>query len=328
MNKKNKTALIFGISGQDGSLLANFLIKKGYNVHGTSRNVEKNKFTFLKRLNVYPKLKLYSLFLNDFEGILKILSLVKPDEIYNLAGQSSVALSFLKPKETYESIFLTSQNLLEAIRIFNKNIKFYNACSSECFGDTGNLLAGEKTPFNPISPYGIAKAKAFEILSKYRNKYNLYLCSGILFNHESFLRPHNFVTRKISSTVVRIKSGSQEKIKLGNLSIRRDWGWAEEYIEAMWLMLQQEVPEDYVIATGETNSLENFVDCAFSHCNLDWKNHVEIDKRLFRKNEIYQCNANALKANKNLNWFAKTKMNDVVLKMVKYDKQLINKSKM
>ena len=159
-------------------------------------------------------------------------------------------------------------------------------------------------------------------------QYNLFLCSGILFNHESFLRPHNFVTRKISSTVVRIKSGSQEKIKLGNLSIRRDWGWAEEYIEAMWLMLQQEVPEDYVIATGETNSLENFVDCAFSNFNLDWKDHVEIDKRLFRKSEIYQCNANVSKANKNLNWFAKTKMNDVVLKMIKYDKQLINKSKM
>ena len=252
-NKHKKRALISGISGQDGAYLAKLLLDKGYEVFGSSRDAQMANFSNLKRLGIYDHIGFESMALNDFRSVLQTLAKVNPDELYNLAGQSSVGLSFQQPVETLESISVGTLNLLEAIRFIKLPVKFYNACSSECFGDTGGLAAIETTPFKPRSPYAVAKAAAFWELANYREAYGLFACSGILFNHESPLRPERFVTRKIVAAACRIAGGSKEKLRLGNISIARDWGWAPEYVEAMWLMLQQEQPDDYVIATGETN---------------------------------------------------------------------------
>ena len=325
MEKKHKTVLIFGVSGQDGSLLANFLINKGYKVHGTSRNTEVADFNSLKKLNILQKLKLHSIKLTDFKSISNLINDVQPDEIYNLSGQSSVGESFQKPIETFNSIAIVSINILEAIRASKSAIRFYSACSSECFGDTKGIAADEYTAFNPQSPYAISKATAFWQVSNYRKNYKLYVCSGILFNHESPFRSEKFVTRKIISSAVRIKLGSKEKVLLGDLSIKRDWGWAPEYVEAMWLMLQQKFPDDFVIASGESNSLENFVKITFDKLGLNWQDHVEIDKKLFRSLDIRQSFANVSKANKNLQWFASTKMKEVISKMIKADLELFSK---
>lgn len=311
-----KTALICGISGQDGAYLARFLLEKGYTVHGTSRDAQVSSFKNLDRLGIRDRLVLLSMALNDFRSVLQVIHRVKPDEIYNLAGQTSVGLSFEQPVETMESITLGTLNLLEAIRFVNAPIKFYNAGSSECFGNTGDRTADETTAFSPRSPYAVAKAAAHWQVANYREAYNLFACSGILFNHESPLRPRRFVTQKVVTTAIEISKGRAERLYLGDISIRRDWGWAAEYVEAMYLMLQAPQPEDYVIATGETHCLEDFVTEVFSYVGLDWTAYVEVDKSLFRPSEIAVNRGSPQKAHEKLGWRAQKKMKDVARGMV------------
>jgi GDPmannose 4,6-dehydratase len=318
-----KKTLICGISGQDGAYLSRLLLEKGYDVHGTSRDAQMSSFGNLLRLGIRDRVTVHSMALNDFRSVLQILTKVQPDEIYNLAGQSSVGLSFDQPVETLESISVGSLNLLEAIRFSGLPIKLYNAGSSECFGNTGGVPADEQTPFRPRSPYAVAKATAFWEVANYREAYNLFACTGILFNHESSLRPERFVTRKIVKAACRIAVGSDEKLHLGNTSIARDWGWAPEYVEAMWLMLQQHTPDDYVVATGETNTLHDFVAAVFSCLDLDWRDHVVTDQVLLRPLEIMVSRANTHKALMMLGWQAQHKMQDVARMMVEEDRLLL-----
>lgn len=320
-----KKALICGVSGQDGAYLARLLLNKGYDVYGTSRDAQVSAFHGLTILGIRDKVRLESMAVNDFRSVLQTLNKIRPDEVYNLAGQSSVGLSFQQPVETLESISVGTLNLLEAIRFIEQPIKFYNAGSSECFGDTRGAAADETTPFHPRSPYAVAKAAAFWEVANYREAYGLFALSGILFNHESPLRPERFVTRKIVLSACRIASGSGEKLHMGNISISRDWGWAPEYVEAMWLMLQQDKPDDYVIATGETNSLEEFVAEAFHSLGLNWHDHVIIDPSLYRPTEISVGKGNPEKAEKKLGWKAQYKMRDVVKMMVEYEQGVIKK---
>jgi len=316
MPHPNKTALIFGISGQDGAYLANSLLQKGYQVHGTSRDAEVATFKSLVKLGIQTRVFLHSATPTDFRSVFQVISRTAPKEIYNLAGQSSVGLSFQQPVETLESIAIGTLNILECIRLLDRPVHFYNAGSGECFGETGGVAANELTPFRPRSPYGLAKATAYWEVTNYRESYGLYACSGILFNHESPLRPDRFVTRKVIAAAARIANGSREKLKLGNMSIRRDWGWAPEYVEAMWSMLQQEKPDDYVIATGVFQSLEEFVCEAFSLLGLNWRDHVISDSALDRPCEITCSYGDAGKAALKLGWKAQTLMADVVAHMI------------
>lgn len=311
-----RRALICGISGQDGAYLAQLLLQKGYQVVGSSRDAQLVRFSNLARLGIRDQLQLESVSLIDFRSVLQALNKVQPDEIYNLAGQSSVELSFQQPVETLESIALGSLNLLEAIRFTGRPVRFYNAASGECFGDVGAQPADENTPFRPRSPYAVAKATAFWETANYREAYGLFACSGILFNHESPLRPARFVTKKIVATACRIAGGSGETLHLGNLSVQRDWGWAPEYVEAMWLMLQQPVARDYVLATGASHALEEFVAMAFACVGLDWRAHVVIDPALFRPADLQLGQANPGKAAAELGWRARHGMKDVVRLMV------------
>lgn len=311
-----KKALICGISGQDGAYLARLLLNKGYQVYGGSRDAQIASFQNLVRLGIREKVQLVSISINDFRSVLQTLLKVKPDEIYNLAGQSSVGLSFEQPVETLESISMGTLNLLEAIRFSELPIKFYNAGSSECFGDTGSLAADETTPFRPRSPYGVAKAAAFWQVANYREAYQLQASTGILFNHESPLRPERFVTQKIVSAACRIAAGSQETLTLGNIDIARDWGWAPDYVEAMWLMLQQESADDYVIATGKTHRLRDLIRVVFEAVGLDWQNHVRIDASFFRPTDIAEGHANPSKSLRQLNWRATHTMEEVAQLMV------------
>lgn len=311
-----KVALITGVSGQDGGYLAKLLLEKDYTVVGTSRDVQMSPFANLVSLGIKEQVQLESVALNDFRSVLRVLTKVEPDEVYNLAGQSSVALSFEQPIETQDSIYLGTLNLLEAIRFVHKPIKIYNASSSECFGDVGGTPANEETAFRPRSPYAVAKSAAFWQVANYRDAYGLFACSGLLFNHESPLRPERFVTQKIVRSAVRIASGNQEKLTLGNLAVIRDWGWAPEYVEAMYRMLQRDQPEDFAIATGKAFSLESFVECAFSAVGLDWKHHVTVDRSLFRPSEIMAGVGDPRKAKEKLGWEAQYSMKDIVGVMV------------
>jgi GDPmannose 4,6-dehydratase len=311
-----KTALICGISGQDGSYLAKFLLDKGYCVWGTSRDAQGSSFSNLVQLGIKGQLTLLSMIPEDFRSVLVALRKSQPDEVYYLAGQSSVGLSFEQPAETIQSIALGTLNILEACRMLDKPAKIYHAGSSECFGDTGGVPANELTPFQPRSPYAVAKASAFWLVNNYREAYDLFACTGILFNHESPLRPNRFVTQKIISTAIRIARGSTETLSLGRLDISRDWGWAPEYVEAMWLMLQQEKAEDFVIATGECNSLESFVDTVFSELGLDWRQHVEQNQEFMRPTDLKVSVGDPRKAEQNLAWKAKLKMRDIVKLML------------
>jgi len=316
-----KTALIFGISGQDGTYLARFLLEKGYEVVGTSRDAQISSFSNLIRLGLRDRVEVESVALNDFRSVLQVLKRIQPDEIYNLAGQTSVGLSFGQPVESFESISIGTLNLLEAIRFLEKPVKIYNAGSSECFGNTQGHPADETTPFYPRSPYAVAKAAAYWQVANYRDAYELFACSGLLFNHESPLRPERFVTRKIVSTACRIAGGSRERLELGNIDIQRDWGWAPEYVEAMWLMLQQEASDDYVIATGETNKLEDFVHTVFSSLGLDWKEHVAVNHELFRPADILISRADPERAARKLGWRAQYRMRDVAKMMVEGERK-------
>jgi GDPmannose 4,6-dehydratase len=309
--------LISGISGQDGSLLAKLLIEKGYEVVGTSRDAEMSSFANLHRLGIFDRVQRRSMTLNDFRSVLQVLSEVRPDEIYNLAGQSSVGLSFMQPVETLESIAHATLNLLEAVRFTNLPTRLYNAASSECFGESSAAEpAHELTPFRPRSPYGVAKATAFWEVANYREAYGLFACSGILFNHESPFRPARFVTRKVVQTACRIAAGSRERMQIGSIHIKRDWGWAAEYVDAMWRMLQQEQPDDFVIATGETHSLEEFIAMAFASKGLDWRDHTDVDSTLFRVTDILESHGNPSRALAKLNWRAETRLPALVAKLI------------
>jgi GDPmannose 4,6-dehydratase len=318
-----KKALICGISGQDGAYLTKLLLDKGYAVTGTSRDAGTHSFGGLEKLGVRDRVKLISMTLNDFRSVLQVLDREKPDEIYNLAGQSSPGLSFEQPIETFESIAVGVLNLLEAIRFTARPVRLYNAGSSDCFGDTGTGIADEDSPFRPSSPYAVAKAAAFWAVANYREAYKLWACSGILFNHESPLRPERFVTKKIVSAACRIARGNRERLQLGTLSIVRDWGWAPEYVDAMWLLLQQETPRDYIVATGKPCSLEDFAREAFAALDLDWKGHVDIDPSLARPSDPKQVSGDPARIERDLGWRAQCAMPELARRLVLIEKQSV-----
>ena len=312
-----KTALICGVGGQDGAFLAQLLVTKGYRVVGTSRDAQAGRSQNLVELGIQENVEIESMAMGDFRSVLQVLAKTRPTEIYNLAGQSSVSLSFEQPVETLESISTGTLNLLEGIRFLDPSIRLYNAGSSECFGNTGSAPADEDTPFRPRSPYAVAKACAANLTASYREAYRLFACTGLLFNHESPLRPRRFVTRKIVEAAYMIQAGAESQVTLGNLEISRDWGWAPDYVEAMWLLLQQESPLDVVIATGKTVSLEYFVKSAFAYFDLDWASHVRKDPALFRPSDVAVSAANPSLASRQLGWTARHSIDDVVQLMCK-----------
>lgn len=316
-----KKALIIGVSGQDGAYLAELLLAKGYEVHGTSRDHEASSFRNLDRLGLRERVRLCSMATSDFRSVLSTLQKVEPDEIYNLAGQTSVGMSFNYPVETFESIMTATLNILECLRLFPKPIRFYNAGSSECFGNTPEP-AGEATPFHPRSPYATAKAAAHYAVQNYREAYGLFACTGILFNHESPLRPARFVTRKIVSGAVNIAAGKQDKLVLGNLDVERDWGWAPEYVDAMWRILQIDEPQDFVIATGAMNSLRRFVENAFRHVGLDAWSHVETSGDFFRPSDIVRSVGDPSRARNLLGWEARTDFETLAAKLVEAEQRI------
>lgn len=316
-------ALICGISGQDGAYLAALLLKKGYEVWGTSRDAQVASLVNLDRLGIRKDIHMLSMAPNDFRSVLTALNRSNPDELYFLAGQSSVGLSFEQPAETLESISMGALNLLEAIRFRGGAIKFYHASSSECFGDVGKQPADEGTPFRPRSPYAVAKASAHWLVANYREAYGIFACNGILFNHESPLRPTRFVTRKITAAAHRIAQGSNEKLHLGRLDIVRDWGWAPEYVEAMWLMLQNPSPDDFIVATGTAHTLEDFVSTAFNCCGLDWHDHVVQDMSLYRPTDLAWSQGNPAKAKNILGWQSKVHMYELISKLIEAEQNLV-----
>lgn len=311
-----RKALICGIGGQDGAYLTQLLLEKGYQVWGTSRDAQMSTFHNLRVLGIKERVNLLSMAPTDFRSVLSALTRSNPDEVFFLAAQSSVGLSFEQPAETLESISLGALNLLEALRFLGRPIKLYHASSSECFGDLGQQAATEDAPFRPRSPYAVAKASAHWLVANYREAYGLFACNGILFNHESPLRPTRFVTQKIVHAARRIAHGSAERLTLGRLDIVRDWGWAPEYVDAMWRMMQEDKPDDYIIATGEAHSLQDFVAESFATVGLDWREHVDSDSTLFRPTDIAWSQGNPEKAARQLGWHASAHMKEVVAKMM------------
>lgn len=324
MKKGSKTALISGISGQDGSYLAEFLLKKGYIVHGLMRRASTFNIERIKHLLNYPhkdeKLFLHYGDLSDSGSINGIFAKTEPDEIYNLGAQSHVRISFDIPEYTADITGLGVLRMLEAMRRYTPKAKFYQASSSEMFGKVKETPQNELTPFNAQSPYGIAKVFAHETACRYRDAYGLFISCGILFNHESPRRGENFVTKKIVEGVARIKAGLQDKLYLGNLNAKRDWGYSPEFCEAMWLMLQQPKPDDFVIATGETHTVKEFVELAFKRAGIkNYKKYIEIDERYYRPNEVHLLLGDITKARKILKWHPKTKFVDLVNMMMDFE---------
>jgi GDPmannose 4,6-dehydratase len=318
-----KRALICGIGGQDGAYLAQLLLDRGYTVFGTSRDASTGTFANLRRLDILDRVELLSMAPNDFRSVMQAVQSSAPGEIYSLAGQSSVGLSFDLPAETVESIVSGTLNLLEVMRMSARDARFYHAGSSECFGDLEGRPATEATPFRPYSPYGVAKASAHMLVGAYRKAYGLFACNGILFNHESPLRPIRFVTRKVTAAAARIAAGADERLVLGNIDICRDWGWAPEYVEAMWRMLQTDEPGDFVVATGQTHRLEDFVSAAFASVDLDWRDHVTIDSAIARPADIGWNGAIPAKAEKLLGWRATVEMPEIARRMVAAEPGLV-----
>jgi len=316
-----KVALIAGVTGQDGAYLARFLLGKGYVVHGTSRDAALARLDGLIALGIRDQVTLHSMSPADFQSVTQVVESVAADEIYNLSGQSSVSLSFTQPGETLAGIALGTLNMLEALRRLRGRARFYNAGSSECFGDTGTHAANEQTAFRPKSPYGVAKAAAISLVANYRESYGLFACSGLLFNHESPLRPSRFVSRKVTAAAARIGAGSRERLALGNLSIRRDWGWAPDYVEVMWKMLQCDPPDDFVVASGVAHSLEEFVATAFTEVGLNWRDHVDYDASLVRSSEIMCSLGDPSKAAQVLDWRATVKLPEIVARMVRAESE-------
>lgn len=322
-----KKALITGITGQDGSYLAELLLEKGYEVYGVIRrsssfNTQRIDHIYADRHDPKARLRLVYGDLNDASSLNHLLREIQPDEIYNLGAQSHVRVSFDVPEYTGEVTGMGTIRLLEAIRDTGLKCKFYQASSSELYGKVQETPQKETTPFYPRSPYAVAKLYSFWITVNYRESYNLFACNGILFNHESPRRGETFVSRKITRAATRIKLGLQEKLFLGNLDAKRDWGYAKEYVEAMWLMLQQDKADDFVIATGETHTIREFLDETFGHLDLDWKKYVEIDPRYFRPTEVDLLIGDASKARRILKWEPKTKFKDLVRVMVDADMEL------
>ena len=302
--KEKKVAVITGVTGQDGSYLSKFLIEKGYKVFGFIRDASVPYLRNLEYLGICEKVQLVRANLLDLSNLIRLLSDIQPDEIYNLAAQSSVGLSFEQPIWTLEFNSLSTANLLEAVRVVKSDTKFYQASSSEMYGNINgnNLPVTEKTPVHPVSPYAISKAAAHWITVNYREAYGLFAVCGILFNHESALRGKNFVTRKILDTAVKINMGLADKLALGNLNVFRDWGYAPEYIKAVWLMLQQEEPDDFIICSGEAHSLEEFVREVFGRLDLDFDRFVKIDKHLYRPVDLEIIYGDNSKAKRLLGW--------------------------
>src|SRR5262245_26335651 len=324
----SRTALITGITGQDGSYLAELLLSKGYEVHGIKRR--SSSFNTERIDSILPDLhersaRLFLHFgeLSDSSNLMRLLLTIKPDEIYHLAAQSHVRVSFDIPEYSGDTTGLGTTRLLEAVRRSGVEAKFYNAASSEIFGNAPEVPQRETTPFRPRSPYACAKLYGYWSTVNYREAFGFFACNGILFNHESPRRGETFVTRKITRAATRIKEGLQDKLYLGNLDARRDWGYARDYVEAMWLMLQQDEPDDYVIATGETHSVREFLSVTFGHLGLDWQHHVEFDPRYHRPAEVDLLVGDASKAKRKLGWEAKTKFKDLVRLMVETDTELL-----
>lgn len=309
-------ALVCGVTGQDGGYLARLLLDKGYEVWGTSRDAQARAPANLVQLGIVDRVRVLSMAPRDFRSVFTALDSCDPDEVYHLAGQSSVGLSFEQPAETLESIVTGTLNMLEVLRLRRRSTRLYHAGSSECFGDTGGAPADERTPFRPRSPYAVAKASAHWLVANYRESYGLHASSGILFNHESPLRPRRFVTQKIVHGASRIAAGSGERLQLGRLDIQRDWGWAPEYVDAMWRMVQSQSPQDLVIATGFTASLEAFVACAFERLGLDWRDHVDVSQALYRPTDIDYSGGDPTLATEVLGWTATRRMPEVVAGMV------------
>ena len=315
----SKIALVTGATGQDGSYLIEFLLGKGYKVIGTKRRTSVLNTSNIDHLYNNPNLKLKYGNMNDVGSMYQILNEFKPDEIYNLAAQSHVRTSFDVPEETVDSVAMGVMRLLEACRSIVPNARFYQASSSEMYGDNMDPMKNEETKMTPASPYACAKLFSHNLVRNYRIGYGMHASSGILFNHESPRRGETFVTRKITRAVARIKLGKQHKLFLGNLDAKRDWGFAGDYVEAMWLMLQQDQPDDYVIATGECYSVKEFVEKVFTLADLDYKKYLEIDSRLYRPHEVPFLQGDASKARKKLGWKPKTNFNDLVKMMYEAD---------
>lgn len=314
-----KTALITGITGQDGAYLARLLLLKGYRVFGGFRRASTINLDRLEYLGVRDQVELIPFDLLDQGGMIRVLEKVEPAEVYNLAAQSFVGVSFEQPVVTGGVTGLGAARLLEGIRIVNPRIKFYQASTSEMFGRVQTVPQNENTPFYPRSPYAAAKLYAHWMTVNYRESYGIFACNGILFNHESEIRGLEFVTRKITHTVARIKRGLTAELRLGNLEARRDWGYAPEFVEAMWLMLQQEEPDDYVVATGETHSVRDFAAEAFANVGLDWRDYVVVDPAFCRPADVELLIGDPSKAGEKLGWRPQTTFKDLVRLMVEAD---------
>lgn len=316
-----KRALITGITGQDGSYLSEFLLEQGYEVHGIIRRVAledpRNRLWRIRHLK--DKLVLHSASLESYASIFKVVEAVKPDECYHLASQSFVSYSFEDAFSTLNTNINGTLFVLSAIHDRAPNCRFYFAASSEMFGKVKQTPQNEDTPFHPRSPYGISKVAGFDLIRNYRESYGLFACNGILFNHESPRRGFEFVTRKITSTVARIKDGREHELRIGNLDAKRDWGFAGDYVRGMWLMLQQDAPDDYVIATNETHSVRDFVEAAFNEANLNWKDHVVVDEKFYRPAEVQLLQGDYAKAAKILGWQPQVRFQQLVEMMTAFD---------
>lgn len=318
MNRQ-KRALITGITGQDGAYLAKFLLEKEYEIYATYRRLSTPNFWRLQYLDIFDKINLLPVDLLDSFSVIESIKISKPDEIYNLAAQSYVGASFEQPLASIEINGLGVVKILEAIRNLSPDTRLYQASTSEMYGDNNFTEQSEDTVFEPSSPYASAKLYAHNMVKIYRKGYGIFGCNGILFNHESPLRGLEFVTRKISNSIAKIKFGLEKELQLGNLDAKRDWGYAPEYVEAMWLMLQKDKPDDYVIATGETHSIKEFLELAFEIVNLKWQDHIKIDERFIRPLDVNYLKGNFHKSRQVLGWHPKTKLNELVEIMVRTD---------
>ncbi len=321
-----KKALITGITGQDGSYLAEFLLEKGYEVHGITRQMacQNLEHRIWRIKHILDKVTLHHASIESPTSILNIVDKVKPDECYHLAAQSFVSYSFEDPLSTFNININGTLSILSAVKEKSPKCRFYFAGTSEMFGNVSQTPQDENTPFCPRSPYGISKVAGYHLTKNYREAYKMYALSGILFNHESPRRGYDFVTKRITSTVAKIKLGLVNELKLGNLDAKRDWGYAGDYVKAMWLMLQQEKPDDYIIATGQCYSVKEFIELAFEHVGLDWAKYIKIDEKLYRPAEVYELRGNCSKANKNLGWEPTVTFKKLVKKMVDADLAAIN----
>ena len=311
-----ETVLIVGATGQDGAYLSKLLLEKGFKVIGTSRDASVCDTSRLQKLNVLDDIEIISLAPNDFRNVLKVISSFNPAKIFNLSGQTSVGLSFDQPVECMDSLAGSTINFLEALRFLKADIKFFNAGSTECFGDTNNKSATEDYPFKPCSPYAVAKSTAYWLVANYRIAYGIFCCTGILSNHESPLRPNRFVTKKIVKQVSEIKLGLRDSLSLGNVNIHRDWGWAPEYVKAMYLMLESSTADDYIISSGSSNSLKKFVNLAFKYFDLNPEEFIKIDNSFIRPADITYSAMNPKKILKNLGWKAEKDLDYIVKSMI------------